>query len=562
MGHAGPASWMRQQIALLFLLGAGFGVARSDGREFRLFRFDAEIGSESFTLGPDSLVGGLSVETSSRMDLSGRAVATKQKLTVADRTFALRKYEVTADVQGEQQRIAASRTADSVVVEIEASGTHLRRAFSARGDVLVLDNLVMTHLALLAMRVAQRGYQPETLQVVVPQVGALMPAAVTPGALGADGSRKVEIRIASVTEVIRVGAAGEIDGADVPSQGLRFERVKPGEAVSAPRPKTPLPDLARSVPEGTAQPGRALFEEQSVRISSRAAGLGGILTLPHAGQRIPYPAVLIVQGAGSQDRDGTTGSNRPFSDVARGLAVFGIASLRYDNRALAAPQTIDPIRSTVHETLIDDALAALQFLRDQVGIDNARIWIVGHDLGGSLAPTIARLDRNVRGIVILGGSLRPLDVILRDRILATSGVAGQDSDAATVADPEIRQMLAMLDSLGAGTLPETRFIMGRSAHFMSDYRSRDLAGDLAAFKGPILLLFAGKDEKMTQADKDSWAEATVRSGMKNVTSCTLAGLDHIFIPVKDASSERAPAGPGHVDPAMIDQISRFILSPP
>ncbi len=61
-----------------------------------------------------------------------------------------------------------------------------------------------------------------------------------------------------------------------------------------------------------------------------AASFTGVLTLP-AGKG-PFPVVLMMAGSGPQDRDVTIGPNKPFSDIARGVADLGIATLRYDKR--------------------------------------------------------------------------------------------------------------------------------------------------------------------------------------------------------------------------------------
>lgn len=54
--------------------------------------------------------------------------------------------------------------------------------------------------------------------------------------------------------------------------------------------------------------------------------LPGLLTLPDGAG--PFPAVLLVHGSGPQDRDEAVGPNRPFRDLAVGLAALGVASLR------------------------------------------------------------------------------------------------------------------------------------------------------------------------------------------------------------------------------------------
>ena len=58
--------------------------------------------------------------------------------------------------------------------------------------------------------------------------------------------------------------------------------------------------------------------------------LPATLTMP-AGTG-PLPAVVLVHGSGPDDRDETVGANKPFKDLAAGLASRGIAVLRYDKR--------------------------------------------------------------------------------------------------------------------------------------------------------------------------------------------------------------------------------------
>ncbi|MDZ7606573.1 MAG: hypothetical protein U5K79_13515 [Cyclobacteriaceae bacterium] len=54
------------------------------------------------------------------------------------------------------------------------------------------------------------------------------------------------------------------------------------------------------------------------------------MTLPKG--KNSFPIVLFVHGSGPNDRDETIGPNKPFRDIAYGLAEKGIASLRYDKR--------------------------------------------------------------------------------------------------------------------------------------------------------------------------------------------------------------------------------------
>ena len=71
------------------------------------------------------------------------------------------------------------------------------------------------------------------------------------------------------------------------------------------------------------------------------------------------------------------------------LAEAGIATLRYDKRTFAFRGKLDPktvARMTVREEVIEDAAAALQFVGQMAEVDPARVFLLGHSLGATLAP--------------------------------------------------------------------------------------------------------------------------------------------------------------------------------
>ncbi|MEP7023901.1 MAG: hypothetical protein ABJB47_08855 [Actinomycetota bacterium] len=72
----------------------------------------------------------------------------------------------------------------------------------------------------------------------------------------------------------------------------------------------------------------AAFGEQDVTIGSGPLAVPGTLSLPHGAG--PQPAVVLLSGSGPGDRDETYGRNKPFKDLAWGLASRGVAVLRFD----------------------------------------------------------------------------------------------------------------------------------------------------------------------------------------------------------------------------------------
>ena len=156
------------------------------------------------------------------------------------------------------------------------------------------------------------------------------------------------------------------------------------------------------------------FRDREVTIGSGEWKLGGTLSIPvgHG----PFPAVVLVQGSGPNDRDETIGANKPFRDIAEGLASRGIAVLRYDKRTFVyGPKMAGLQDLTVNQETIDDALTAIAFLSVQPEIDPKRVFLLGHSLGGYLAPRIAEHAPNLAGVIIMAGSTRPLETLMLEQ---------------------------------------------------------------------------------------------------------------------------------------------------
>ncbi len=420
----------------------------------------------------------------------------------------------------------------------------LPRFLPLAGPILLSSLLFSTILALPVWTQMDEGQEPT------------LPAQIVPILADPVSSRTIEFHFGTGTEVLRINPDALLQSAEVASQERRIDRLDPDIVTATEGQASPMPEFG----EETASPSRVLYEERTVRFISRSTPLDGILTLPRGGQSIPYPAVLMVPGSGRIDRDGRVGPNRPFREIAHGLAVYGIASFRFDKRSLAAPESLDPVKSTVTDDLIDDAIAASDALRSQGGIDGNALAIVGHDLGGSLAATIANSTPSIGAIVILAGSPRPLDEIVRDQIVYLSNQAGKRESVLPDQELSYGTMLARLDSLTAGTLSPQRIVYGISGHYLYDYRNRDLASDLLSFPGPVLILQGGKDYLITKTDFDAWNRIVEEGGKANVTFRYFPQLGHLFIPIEGEVSPGSDARPGNVEPAVIAEIAMFVES--
>ncbi|MFF2009452.1 alpha/beta hydrolase family protein [Streptomyces sp. NPDC058195] len=139
-------------------------------------------------------------------------------------------------------------------------------------------------------------------------------------------------------------------------------------------------------PPTYADPGT--FSEHTLTVGSGPLAVPGTLSLPV--QPGPGSAVVLLAGSGPSDRDETIGRNKPLKDLAWGLASRGVAVLRFDKVTHAHGAQVTKVRDfTVADEYVPDAVAAVGLLRQHPAVDAARVFLLGHSLGGTVAPRVA-----------------------------------------------------------------------------------------------------------------------------------------------------------------------------
>lgn len=170
------------------------------------------------------------------------------------------------------------------------------------------------------------------------------------------------------------------------------------------------------------------YDEHQVTYDSLAPDvkLAGTLTVPKT--KGPHPAVLLITGSGSQDRDETIFEHKPFWVIADHLTRRGIAVLRVDDRGVGGSKgTLDASSADFAE----DVKAGIEFLKTRTEIDSKKIGLLGHSEGGMIALMIAAEKKDVAFIVLLAGSAFPGSTILfqqTEAILKASGVPDKDRE--------------------------------------------------------------------------------------------------------------------------------------
>jgi uncharacterized protein len=302
---------------------------------------------------------------------------------------------------------------------------------------------------------------------------------------------------------------------------------------------------------------RSKFTEEDVTVGAEGWPLAGVLSRPKETSKAPL--VILVHGSGPQDRDERIGPNTPFRDLAHGLASRGVAVLRYDKRTkahvarLATPSVADTI--TVKEEVVDDVVATIAQARRLPGIDPDRIFVLGHSLGGTLAPVIAQKDGKLAGIILMAASNRPPHELIRDQLDHIKKV-DPDQAAELAKDKTIDEALARMKD---GTAGDDEKVLGAPVRYwksMAAVQSARLAGGLRTL--PILVLQGGRDYQVTEVDFDAFRQAL--KGRSNAAFHLYPDLNHCFQKGEGKATPNEYLKPAVVDERVIQDVSKWVRS--
>lgn len=367
------------------------------------------------------------------------------------------------------------------------------------------------------------------------------------GGIAIDG-RTVAFGIAGVPGKPTFTGAISEDGASITGTfsqnggNFPFELRRGGSATVTPpppRPQEPRPPFP--------------YREELVTYRNAAAdiGLAGTLTLPQGPG--PFPAVLLITGSGSQDRDNTILGHKSFLLLADTLTRRGIAVLRVDDRGLGGSD-----RGTVEPTTADlagDVRAGVAFLDGRADIDSNHIGLIGHSEGGIIAPMVAADDARVRFIVMLAGNGVPGDDLMMLQIAAiaaaqgapqalidwdlamrrrvydviTAETDGEPNDAARQAlVASIEPIPGMPDRTTAQQNVEL-LLAGSSRRWFRYFLAYDPRPSLERVRVPVLALIGSRDRQVPAAENLAAIRTALEAGgNRNVVVRELPGLNHLF----------------------------------
>ena len=295
------------------------------------------------------------------------------------------------------------------------------------------------------------------------------------------------------------------------------------------------------------------FIEHNVTFGLPNWQLSGTLTIPV--NATDAPAVILVHGSGPNDRDETFGPNKPFKDLAWGLATQGITVLRYDKRTYTYPEELAALTTfTPQEEVIDDALEAISFLQITTLISPSEIYILGHSLGAMLAPAIGSQTNELAGLIMLAAPARTLEDLI---LYQTTYLANLDGTIDANESASIQLIQEQVQKVKTNNISENEQVFNVYKSYwewLNQYNQVSIAENLTL---PMLFLQGKRDYQVTYED-DFLQWQDVLQSEPNTTFFSYDQLNHLFMAGEGQPTNTEYFTIGHVSSSVITDIATWL----
>lgn len=295
------------------------------------------------------------------------------------------------------------------------------------------------------------------------------------------------------------------------------------------------------------------FSETAIRIGKEPLMLDGMLTQP---AKDPVKAVVIlVHGSGQSGMNEAVGENRPFQDIAHGLAEQGIASIRYNKRYFQYPEKAVPQEMTVDKEVLEDVGYAIDFVVSNESLKDYRIYIAGHSMGGMLAPKLALDNDEVDGFISLAGSPRRLIDIMYDQNLALIDSLDKTKEEKAALISAIDEQYELAKAVKADS-PQA-FVFSMPSQYIYSLNSIDTPAIARQLDIPMMFM-QGTADFQVYADVDFKQWQTLLEGNEKAEFKLYEGLNHLFFKSKGIAGISDYDGENHVEQTVIDDMVKWV----
>jgi hypothetical protein len=458
------------------------------------------------------------------------------------------ELHIEATQAGRPMTLNTSFGVTTAINEITQNGTTTSKTDQVSARTIVLPNTFIAGYEALAARLASseagaelRAYVAPQAEVVVSVKGVSAEQLSSPA--GVLATRRYDVVFQNpgrpLDGSITIDSRSRLVRLDLPAAGLRVMRSElAGVAVRSQPVRNP--------------------NDSDVLIPAPGFTLAGTMTVPKEPGKLRRPAVVLVAGSGSVDRDEVVAGIPIFAQIAAGLADQGFIVLRYDKRGVG--QSGGRSERVTIQDYSDDLITTIKWLEKRQDVDPRHITVVGHSEGGAVAMLAAEREDKISSLVLIAApGMRGADLVLEQQRHALDLMGASEQERKAKIELQTRIQEAVITDKGWESIPKELREQADSAWFRS-LLLFDPAKVMPDVPQPILIIQGDLDQQVLPHHADQLAAlAKNRKKSPPVEVVHLPGINHLLVSAKTGDvSEYSSLSDKTITPAVVKAIADWL----
>jgi uncharacterized protein len=326
---------------------------------------------------------------------------------------------------------------------------------------------------------------------------------------------------------------------------------------------------------------RFIEHEVNIRTTNPEVTLAGTLLIPENNRT--GKVVLLITGSGDHQRDQIISGTPMFREIAEGLALKGIASLRLDDRGTAGSTGPNTRESTTADR-VEDMISAMEWLRQGHKEKFSTFGVLGHSEGALIAIKMAASVTPPDFAVLMSAPALPGGEVWVAQMLAGHKEAGNtDTDELDKTERCLREAVRLsaggagpgemientaqlLSVFGVNTETEEGkkivhgFVSRLSEPWMRYFLGDNPTDDLRKLRIPVLAIYGSHDLQTAPGiNAPVLMDGMLKAGNNDFTIRLIPGQDHFFLLAPGEPVGKHIFNKMKLSPELIDEINFWII---
>jgi pimeloyl-ACP methyl ester carboxylesterase len=482
---------------------------------YTVFLRGTPVGREEVTVQEDST--GTTIVTQGRLGPPLNVVTRRAELKYAT-DGSPERFSLEGSANGSDVSVRTSFVNGTAQTEGNQGAAKISTSHPLSAGAIVLPNGVFTLYAALADRLSRVTAGAELRAYILPlgEVGVKVVS---------DQPERIQVGTSFLNvqryDLLFSNPGGDLAVSLTAGDGGRLIRLSvPAQAIEVVREDVASPTSRTQV---FSNPG-----DEAVIIPAVGFNLGATITKP-ASSAARMPAVILLSGSATGDRDGFAHGIPTLAQLAGKLAEAGFVAVRYDKRGFG--QSGGRSESATIQDYAEDVRAVVRWLTQRKDIDPKRIALVGHSDGAWVALLAAAREKRLAAVTsIAGPSTTGSELVLEQQrqSLELMTLTPQEREQKVALQKQIQS--AVVTGKGWESIPKDERRAADTPWFQS-LLTYDPAKVLKDVRQPLLFVHGALDKQVPVSHADRLADlARTHSDSKSVEVVVVRGVNHLLVP--------------------------------